>query len=142
MSAERPDDPSIGDEEWLWRRVMPTPILVVMGADGQPRPTSAAFLDNYTGELSVHRAVLTTTEHIVSRYPDLALAAIQANLPRSLGHRIISDPILASESGPGDPSHALVCGPAGQSNKRRKSDARRMAESSVWVVPPSAVASD
>ena len=77
----RVDDPTLGNDEWLWRRVKPTPILVVTGADGRPRPSSAAFHDNYTGVLSVHRAGLTTAEQVLQRYPDAALVAIRAGLP-------------------------------------------------------------
>jgi hypothetical protein len=35
-----------------------------------------------------------------------------------------------------DPSHALICPPAGASNKGRKSDARQMAGQARWIVLP------
>src|SRR5262249_30179958 len=128
--ADRPDDPSIADTEALWRRVIPTPALVVRGADGQARPSSAAFLDGHTGEVSVHRASLTTTDAGLSCYPGVGLAEIQAQLPRSLGHSVVADPTDE------DPSHALICPPVGLGGSRRKTHARQMAGAARWVVPP------
>ena len=58
------------------------------------------------------------------------MAEIVAALPRSLGHAVVADPTDT------DPSHALVCPPAGLVGKQRKEHARRMALAAVWRVPP------
>jgi hypothetical protein len=59
---QRIDDQSIKDEDLLWRRIVNTPIWIKRNSDGTYRPSSAAFLDDYTGEVSVHLAKLTTQE--------------------------------------------------------------------------------
>ena len=84
----RPDDPSIADDEPLWRRILPIPAMLVTSPDGTHRPSSAAFLDGHTGEVSVHRATLTSKDQILLLYPSVGLAEILAGLPRSLGHLV------------------------------------------------------
>jgi hypothetical protein len=131
----RVDDPSIANEEILWRRIHNIPNWVKQKPDGTYRPTSAAFLDNTdpTGEVSVHLASLTNQQQVLARRPDDGLVEIEAGFPRSLGHAIVRDPTDA------DPSHALICPPPNQTT--RKSDAREMAQAARWVVLPKSIRS-
>ena len=128
--VSRSDDPSIADDEALWRRILPVPAMLVTLPDGSRRPSSAAFLDGHTGEVSVHRAALTTSDLVLLRHPGVGLAKIRAGLPRSLGHVVVADPV------DGDDSHALICPPEGMANNQRKANARRMALAARWVVEP------
>ena len=128
--SPRHDDPSITDVEPLWRRISPIPAMLVTAPDGTRRPSSAAFLDGHTGEVSVHRAALTSSDQVLLSYPGVGLAEILAELPRSLGHIVCADPV------DGDVSHALICPPPGLPNSQRKANARRMALAARWVVEP------
>lgn len=101
--------------QWLYQRT-----------DGTWRPSSIAFIDRLSGEVSVHRAALTTVAQVLAQHPADSLAEIQARLPRALGYAVVADPT------PADPSHALICPQEGGFIK--KADARRMAEQARWVV--------
>lgn len=127
---QRIDDLSIGNQERLWRRIIPS--WIVEGEDGKLRPSSSAFLDGYTGEVSVHIAALTNQDQALEGRPNDSLVEIVAALPRSLGHILVRDPTDK------DPSHALICPPPDKPNKKRKMDARKMAEQARWIVlkPP------
>jgi hypothetical protein len=129
----RTDDPTIGDDEPLWRRILPS--WIVHNSDGTPRPSSIAFLDGINGELSVHLAKRTNTEAVLADRPHDSIAELPAGVPRSLGHAIVHDPT------PEDDSHALVCPPDNIPEKRRKRDARSMAVACCWAIlkvpPPS-----
>lgn len=122
----RIDDSSIGDEERLWRRIIPD--WIHRTPDGKFRPSSVAFLDGYTGEVSVHIAAFTNQEKALRGHPNDSLVEIRVGFPRSFGHAIVPDPTDE------DPSHALICPPPQKPNKQRKSDARKMAEQARWVV--------
>src|SRR5882757_9908348 len=109
--AERQDDPAIADDEILWRRVLPE--WIHTEANGNTRPQSISFVDRRSGELSVHRARLTTAERVLNGWPGNRIAAFPASLPRSLGYKLICD---ATDD---DASHALVCpSPEGKNAKR------------------------
>ncbi len=43
----RVDDESIADDELLWRRICDIPQWIKELEDGEIKPSSAAFLDNY-----------------------------------------------------------------------------------------------
>lgn len=119
----RVDDPSIGDDEVLWRRIIPE--WVQHEPDGQVRPSSIAFIDRRSGEVSVHLAsILIDPARALAGRPADSLAAVQVRHPRTLGYAIVRDPQ------PDDPSHALIC-PC-----PTKSHARQLARQSTWVVPP------
>jgi hypothetical protein len=117
----RVDDPTIGDEEVLWRRIRPE--WVQREPDGTSRPGSFAFMDRTpSAELSVHIASLTDQDCVLQGYPQDNLAAIKAGHPRSLGYAIVRDPT------PEDPSHALIC------PSPNKGNARKIAKQASWVV--------
>src|SRR5437773_635876 len=102
----RPDDPTIGDDGPLWRRILPVPGWIHRNPDGSFRPSSMAFLDNIDGQLSVHLANLTTQEAVLRNRALESIAELLASVPRSLGYAVARDPT------PEDPSHALICPPA------------------------------
>ena len=64
----RLDDPSITDEDSLYRRILPSWVVPKIG--GGFRPSSSAFLDNRSGEVSVNVARLTTQERVLATYPE------------------------------------------------------------------------
>src|SRR5436305_1384418 len=120
----RADDPSIGDDEILWRRILPD--WVHREPDGSTRPQSIAMVDRNSGELSVHIAALTTVEAILKKRPGDYVVAFRAGAPRGWGLKVVRDP------DPDDPSHALVCPSPNQSQ------AKKLARCCVWVgTPPS-----
>jgi hypothetical protein len=123
----RTDDPAISDSDILWRRIWPQ--WLVSSEVGGFRPSSAAFLDGHTNEVSVNIARMTTQEKVLKNLPEQSLAAISAGVPRSLEHKHI----VASDPLPDDPSHAVICPPEIPS-RQRKTAARKMAEAACWVV--------
>jgi len=119
------DDLSITDEERLWRRIIPN--WLHREPDGKVRPSSHAFIDRRSGNVSVHIASLTDSARVLADYPDYSIAEIEVRLPRSLGYAIVPAPT------PADPSHALICPPPGR-QAVSKSHARMMARSARWIV--------
>ena len=118
---QRLDDPTIGDDEILWRRIRPE--WLHRESSGQVRPGSFAFIDRLTGEVSVHIASIMRDSNLaLEGHPDDNLAAIRAGHPRSLGYAIVRDPK------PDDSSHALICPSPNQG------DARKIAKQAMWVV--------
>lgn len=126
---QREDDPTILDDDLLWRRIVNNPNMVKIEPNGKIRPSSAAFLDGYTGEVSVHLARLKSLEKIQLDKSDVGVVEINAGYPRSLGQTIVTDPT------DNDPSHTLIC-PPDKPAKQRKIDARLMAEHSRWLLFP------
>jgi len=128
--CDRPNDPSIPDDERLWRRIRSD--WVHRPAGDQPRPSSAAFKDNLSGEVSVFIASATTTDALLQTRPTDSLAEITAGLARQLGYRVVRDP----EGGlvPDDPSHVVLCPPQGLGKKRLTKAAFALAEGATWVV--------
>ena len=121
----REDNPTIGDDEALWRRIRPE--WVHRNPDGTVRPMSVAFQDRLSGEVSFQRAALTTVEQVLKDHPHESIAEIRAGLIRSLGYAVSLDP--------NDPAHVLIC------PSPSKAHARLMAGQSRWAflrVPPSA----
>lgn len=118
---QRVNDPSIPDDEILWRRIVPE--WLHQEPDGTVRPGKVAFIDRLSGEVSVHIAsILRDPNLALDGRPLDSLVAIPASLPRSLGLAIVRDPT------PNYPSHALIC-PSPTPAK-----ARQLAKQSVWIV--------
>jgi hypothetical protein len=99
--ASRVDDPTINDDETLWRRILPD--WIHTEESGRVRAKSFAFIDRLSGELSVHIAAMTNRDAVLAIRPKDRIVAFKAGLPRSLGFAIVRDPT------PDDPSHGLIC---------------------------------
>jgi hypothetical protein len=118
--SERRDDPSIEDDEQLFRRILPQ--WIHREVDGSCRPQSLAFVDRKSYELSVHRARLTSPNAVLAAHPSNSLVAFRAGMARELGYKVVSDPQDT------DPSHVLICPtPEGR-------NAKTIARSCTWVV--------
>lgn len=126
----RVSDESIADDELLWRRICDVPQWIKELEDGEIKPSSAAFLDNYTNEVSVNVASLTTQEDVMREHSDMGLVSIKAGLPRSLQHIVAATPEIE------DISHRVICPPPEVKGNKRKSLARKMAEESKWILHP------
>lgn len=118
----RQDDPTIRDDELLWRRILPE--WVHVNPDGSTRPSSVAFIDRRSGEVSVHRAELTDLDLVRAVRPTDSVVEVTAGFVRSLGCIIAADPK------PDDPSHALIC------PSPSKAIARKLAEHARWIIQP------
>ncbi len=66
---QRTDDLTVADDALLWRRIL-DPRWVNKEEDGSYRPTSAAFRDGLTGEISVHLAEQIEVETVMKGYED------------------------------------------------------------------------
>lgn len=126
--TQRVDDPTISNDDLLWRRIVNQPDWVKRNPDGSWRVSSAAFIDRYTGEVSVHLARLTTQEKALANRPDEGLAEISAGLPRSVDLIVVYDPTID------DSSHSLICPTKGGTIS--KSRARTLAEAARWLIKP------
>jgi hypothetical protein len=109
MSEELPpdvDDPSIPDEELLYRRVplQPSDNVQPTDVEGEYRPSSGNFRSD--GPLSVDRASLTTPEQTRDRGRPVVfhVAQVYVKAARQCGCRLVKDPI------PENPAHVLIFG--------------------------------
>jgi len=108
----------VADDEILWRRIIPD-WLHPLGS-GAYRPQSMSFHDRRSGNLSVHRAKLTSREQVLKNRPKDSVAAFSCSLVRSLGLEVRPDPDM------NDPSHALII-PSPEGKK-----AKKIAEECTW----------
>lgn len=127
--ASRVDDETLPDYEILWRRINSNPEWTHKETDGSIRPSSVAFLDNRTKEVSVNVASMTTKEEVLGPYPDQGLVSITAGMPREHGFIVAQTPEVA------DPSHRVICAPP-EFEKKRKKVARQLAKAATWLVFP------
>lgn len=125
----RTDDNSLDDNEGLLRRIVDIPEWVKITERGL-RPSSAAFLDGYTNEVSVSVESLTTLDQIANQYPNVGIVRIIAGDPRQLGCIVSQTPEVP------DPSHRVICPPPDLSRKNRKQVARVLAEKAKWLILP------
>ena len=117
------DDPSISDDELLWRRIWPE---CIDPHDGTL--TAYTFLGGRSGFASVNRAAMTTQTIVLRDFPWMGLAEVEARVPRANEHGVVRDPL------PDDESHALLV-PSETLKKGRKEAARRIAKAARIVVP-------
>lgn len=124
LPQERIDDPTVNDDERLWRRVHPNQIIWDEDIKNY-RPSSAVFRPS--GEMSVDIASLTTPEAVLSDYPQHSLVEFTAGVARKEGCIVVRDPL------PDNPSHALVRGknPEGHLTK---SQAKNIQQNSKWII--------
>jgi len=118
------DDVSIGDDERLLHRIRLDDV-VVDSETGQRRPSSATFRSK-SNIISVDLASLTTPDKAVATYPHHALVEINVGTVRSLGCKVVRDPL------PDNPSHALLYG-SGPDGRMTKSQAREIVSRCKWV---------
>ena len=125
-----PDDPAIGDEVGLLRRIPPMHFYYDKRL-GRYRPSSAAFEDDSDGyPMSVYRidvitSELGTVERVMVGHIGFGLVALEAGLFRSRQKTISPAPL------PEESSHAKVCG------KKTASRRRWFAKQASWMIPPS-----
>ena len=124
----RTDDLTLADEKVVLRRIWNTPEWVPENQDGPLRPSSVAFLDARTNEVSVNAAEETTIGNVLSGYPDFGLVSLTVGIPRQEKHIVAKTPEIPDES------HRVICPPVDSSRGSRKSAARIMAEESKWVI--------
>lgn len=125
----RTDDTTVADDELLLRRICDVPQWI-SEKNGSLRPSSAAFIDNHTNEVSVNVASLTTHAQTLNGYPDFGLVSIAAGVPRSLNHIVAATPEVQ------DPAHRVICSASKLTKGNRKAAARIMAEQAVWLLFP------
>lgn len=127
MAPHEQDDPTIGDSEVLWRRILPRDDWKTEDSAGNVRPSSAAFRDDLSGEISVHIAALTSKETVLDGHPDHSIASITARDARDQGYLVVRRPEAD------DPSHALLIpGPQLTPTSVIKR-ARKLAKAAKWV---------
>lgn len=123
------DDPAIGDDDDLWRRIAPDWVVLDENEDqergGRVRPSSAAFRDR---SLSVLLAREDTHERALAGWQErgFSLAAITAGLARQHRQSVCREPTKD------DPAHAVVEG-----KKKGRVD-EKLAIAAKWVgeTPP------
>lgn len=121
------DDPSIGNDEVLLRRLQPD--WIVPGDHGRMRIASAAFKHK---ELSILFYTLLQrqsrpVDDALCGHSDNSICSIKAGLARDLGQSVLYD-----VEPPNDPAHGLVVG------KKTQSIANRFAREAAWVIPSEA----
>ena len=123
---DRVDDPNIGDNELLLRRVSPSQINHALGSTKPPPQPSLAFTSNAV-LISVDRKSLTTLDRVVENYPEHSVLEVPALAVREAECIIVSDPL------PDNPAHALILG-NGPDNHLKKKEAKAIARKSNWVL--------
>lgn len=127
-----PDDPKIGDNVQMLRRI---PRLLIVPDENRTegrRPSSAAFKDGRDdAPMSVYRRdLIDATGGNVARvmvgHESYGLVGINAGYFRARDQTVHSDPLLA------EPAHTVVCGLKTDSNRRF------FARQAVWVIQPPA----
>ncbi len=117
------DDPTIGDDGLLWRRIAPEQIRV----DEETREQRASDSAFRTDQMSVHIASVTSRDAILAHYPNDKLMEFSAGEARGEGFIIVRDPL------PEDASHALVLRADSPGQRPTKSQAKRLANRARWV---------
>jgi hypothetical protein len=122
--SQRPDDPSIGDNEQLWRRVHPAQININSQTGGH-HLSSAVF--STRKEVSVAIASETTLEALLANYPEHSVIEFTVGSARSAGCTVVRDPL------PDDPAHALVCGSRSE-GRLNKTQQNLLKQASIWIL--------
>ncbi len=126
--GEYVDDPTIGDDDDLWRRV-PRGWVIFDDKRSRWRPTSLAFRDSRDGSpMSIFLAQVMVAAgrpatDTLRGHQGFHLAAIRAGLARSLDQLIARDPLED------EPAYGVVVG-----DKRKAS--RKLAYAATWVIAP------
>lgn len=130
-NGSRVDDPSIEDEDRLWRRISPQHIVMDHNS-GRERPSSAAFTDSRRTQtpMSVYIEKLViesgrTHEDVMGRYPEQSLVVFPAAIPRSLGLGVAKE---ADPEYPEETAHGVVFG------EKTRPVRRQLATASEWLL--------
>ena len=125
-----PDDPTIGSEANLWRRIHP--LWIVPDENGGLRVSSAAFDNSEDGTpTSIHLEAMALNhallaDVILKSFPGFSMAALTAGDARRANQAVLPAPRID------DPSHGFIAG------AKTKSVKRSLARACVWVgTPPS-----
>ena len=127
-----PDDPNIAGDTNLLRRIPPTQIVYDDNLN-QRRPSSQAFRDDQDGDpMSVYLSSVLAAEDrpasaVLEGHDGFAVAAVTAELARSLSQTVHPDPI------PEESSHAVVCG---DKDAKSRKVAKTFAKAAIWIVNP------
>ena len=113
------DDPTVGADAILWRRIFPG--WIEWGDGTAPRPISVAFIDRHTKKVSVSVGDETTVFKMLRCYPSHSIAAIQASVVRASGYPIVRERTQY------DPAHAFFPCPTG-------GKAREFSKAATWVI--------
>jgi len=92
-SSERTNDPSIPDEEYLWRRFLP-----------KDDDLSKSDFKDSRGPTSVNLASLTSINKTLEGHPTFKIAQLTAGDVRSVGCGVVRNPT------PDNSAHALIIG--------------------------------
>jgi hypothetical protein len=118
------DDPSITDDQALWRRIHPEQVVFDNNLNRR-RPTSQAFNNTSgTSGMSVDIADETTVQDTLKGYPEHLLVEFEVRLARQLNQGVVREPL------PDNPAHAEVMG------KKKKSVQKGFYTGCRWVVGP------
>ena len=117
------DDPTIGDDVPLWRRIPPDQ-LRVDDETGEAGASDSAFR---TEQMSVYLAPLTDLQAVLTNYSGHKVMEFSAGGARREGFIIVRAPL------PTDPSHALVLRRDNPGQRPTKSQAKRLANHARWV---------
>jgi hypothetical protein len=120
-----PNDPSIGDDLRLFRRV--TEAWIVRDENrGCQRLSSAAF-DNYEMSVVLEDALAVDGRHptdVLQGFPSTFLASITAGSAREQCQGVVRSPTQE------EPAHGEVVG------KKTKGRRRALVRAATWIVPP------
>src|SRR5579859_2796662 len=106
MSQGR-DDTSISDDEVLWRRILSDHRWTTTKG-GAFRPSSVAFIDHRSGELSVYLGRETTKEKVLSGHVRDGIASVTAGQIRALGPFDVVRDVIPLEEDPAGDAHVVV----------------------------------
>ena len=123
-----PDDRTIDDDEFLYRRIYPAPQNLVQSPNGNGyRPASGSLTDRLP--LSVDRSLLCTPEETRDR--DLSkpfhVAQIFVSVVRAAGCRVVADPKDDNLA------HVLIYG-SGENGSLSKSQTRNIARQALIIL--------
>jgi hypothetical protein len=123
------DDPTISEDERLWRRVLVDDPSHIKrdSVTGEARPSSGAF-KSHTELTSVAIASLTTPEDFLAGFPRHSIVEVTARAVRETGCLIARDPT------PDDPAHAHIMSTKREDGHLTSSEARKIANQATWVV--------
>lgn len=129
---DRIDDPELQEDDLLWRRIPNNQQSISKKGlpEGEIRPSSAAFTDELSGELSVFVEKLKSADSVLEGHPDQGLVQIKTAVPRELLYIVGLTPEVE------DIAHRVIVPGQEHNGGSRKTDARKMAKAAVWVVLP------